>query len=303
MGEYYWDTQIEYLKKTRTVWFNDDYLELLIRSVWRITAPVCIADFGCGGGFLGGALMPLMPAVSTYTGYDKGAKLIECAKALYADAPFKMAFHQCDLLEQEFPEKYDIVICQALLMHIPQPERMLSRMIDAASPGGLIICIEPNWNVSNAILHIDGLDVEGQCNLGLLSKLWKHELETQGTDKCIGTKTPFMMHKLGLVDVGIRMNDCIRFANPHASGEDYQRQRAAFLSDGWGHEMEDEGDFVDRLQQRGVIAEEARLQYRCERDLNEYVARNEDSIFALSAPPTFISFGRKPVDFLDASRA
>jgi len=293
MEEYYWDTQIEYLRKSRAVWFNDDFLEFLAKSVWGITESVSIADFGCGNGFLYGALMPLLPKGSAYTGYDKGIKLIENAKSFFCDAPYKAAFFQCDLLQEELPQKYDVVICQALLMHIPGPERMLSRMIDATAQGGLIICIEPNWNVSNAAMHIDGLDVEGQCNLGLLQKLWKKELEEQGTDKCIGTKIPSMMRKLGLKNIGIRMNDCVRFANPVADEGEYQNQLEAFMADGWGHEMSDEDEYAQGLCKRGVTVEEARLQYKCEKEINEFVLDNNHSICVLTALPFFISFGRK----------
>lgn len=75
--------------------------------------------------------------------------------------------------------KYNIVICQAFLIHIPDPECMLSKMIDASIEGGLIIFIEPNWNVSNAATYIDGLDIDRYCNLGILQKLWKNEIESE----------------------------------------------------------------------------------------------------------------------------
>ena len=293
MEEYYWDTRIEYLTKSRTVWFNHDFIEFLIKTVWRIKSPVNIADFGCGNGFLGSVFMPLLPNGSTYTGYDKGEKLIENAKAVFSESPYKTDFHQCDLLHEEVLRKYDIVICQALLMHISGPERMLAKMIDAAGSGGLVICIEPNWNVTNAALHIEGLDLAGQCNLGLLQKLWKKEREEEKTDKCIGTKIPFMMQKLGLKDISIRMNDCINFINPHADEAEYEKQRNTFLADGWGREMGNKDEFVQNLSKRGVTADEAGFQYDCEKEMNEFVQKNHQNISALSVPPSFISYGRK----------
>jgi hypothetical protein len=33
MSKYYWDTQIDYLKSSRYLYFNDDYLEFLIHKV------------------------------------------------------------------------------------------------------------------------------------------------------------------------------------------------------------------------------------------------------------------------------
>lgn len=40
MSEYFWDSQIEYLKRTRDLYYNDDYLEFLVKSVWRINQVV-----------------------------------------------------------------------------------------------------------------------------------------------------------------------------------------------------------------------------------------------------------------------
>lgn len=72
MSEYYWDSQIEYLKRTRDLYYNDDYLEFLVKSVWRITESVNIIDFGCGFGYLGLKLLPY---------YQKVQDILELIKA------------------------------------------------------------------------------------------------------------------------------------------------------------------------------------------------------------------------------
>lgn len=50
MSEYYWDKKVEYLRNTRWLYYNDDYLEFLVKGVWKIKGPVNIIDFGCGYG-------------------------------------------------------------------------------------------------------------------------------------------------------------------------------------------------------------------------------------------------------------
>ena len=42
MEEYYWDNQLEYLKRTRDLYYNDDYLDFLVKTVWKISKPVHI---------------------------------------------------------------------------------------------------------------------------------------------------------------------------------------------------------------------------------------------------------------------
>lgn len=293
MSEITWDNRLEYLRNSRISWFNLDYIEFLVKCVWRIEKPVKVADFGCGNGFLGSVLLPFLPEGSSYTGYDKSEKLIENAKELFSNATYKTEFICCDLLEEDINMQFDFVICQTLLMHIPEPERMLQRMINTAAPGGLIVCIETNWNVGNAAMYIDGLDIDGYCNLGLLSKLWKKERTDNKTDKCIGMKIPPMMQSFGLKNISIRMNDCVRFANPYGDPIEYQRQTRTFLSDGWGHIMGEENEYLQQLLERGVSLDEAQLQYQCEKEINEYVVNNKESLMVLTIPPMFISYGTK----------
>jgi SAM-dependent methyltransferase len=71
-----WDDRLEYLRHTRSLYYNDDYLEFLVRTFWKINTPVNLIDFGCGFGYMGLKLLPMLPAGSTYTGVDKGQELI-----------------------------------------------------------------------------------------------------------------------------------------------------------------------------------------------------------------------------------
>ena len=72
--------------------YNDDYIEFLVNSVWKINNPIHLIDFGCGYGYLGLKLLPLLPKGSKYTGVDAGALLIKHAKEIYQDSPFETEF-------------------------------------------------------------------------------------------------------------------------------------------------------------------------------------------------------------------
>lgn len=289
-----WNGKSAYLRDSRRRWFNDDYLEFFLKSVLRIDSPVRVADFACGLGYLASHIMPYLPEGSDYTGYDNAPDLIRQAERDFAQAPFAAQFIELDLVEQRVPEKYDLVACQAFLMHLQKPEEMLRRMIEATKPGGLVLCVETNWNVANAAMYVDGLDVDANCNLGVLAKLWKRQREENGIDRCIGTKLPAMMQKLGLCDVSMRINDCARFLNPYGDPEEYREQLQAFRADGWGREMGEEEPYVRGLLSRGVTEDDARLQYRCEKEMNDHVRNMGESLMALTLPPMFLSFGRKP---------
>src|SRR5690606_24669827 len=143
MEEYFWDTQLEYLKRTRDLYYNDDYLQFLVNHVWKISKPVSIIDFGCGYGYLGLKLLPLLPEGSKYTGVDKGQQLINKAKEYFRSLPYETEFIIADTNEIEIKSKYDIAICHAFLLHISEPKRMLQTMMDSVVNGGKIICFEP----------------------------------------------------------------------------------------------------------------------------------------------------------------
>ena len=108
MEEYYWDTKLEYLKRTRDLYYNDDYIEFLVKYVWKLSKPVHIIDFGCGYGYLGLKLLPLLPKGSKYTGVDKGEQLISKARELFHNLPYETEFIVSDTNEIELERKYDI---------------------------------------------------------------------------------------------------------------------------------------------------------------------------------------------------
>lgn len=290
--KYYWNKKTEYLIQSRTKMWNDDYMEFLIKAVWKITEPVNIVDFGCGLGFLGSLIMPLLPEGSTYTGIDKGSKLLDEARSIFRGAPFRMYFIEEDLLAYEPSEKYDIAVCQSVLMHIPEPQTVLEKMRDSVVKGGRVICIEIDWNATNAALFIDGLDTNGFSNAGILQKLWNEDYKKKHVDRCIGIKIPVYMQKLGLMDVGVRLNDCVQFVNPEGNQEEHKKQLSCFLT-AWGHDPGDRDAFIKSLCSRELSEEEAAHQYECECNMKDFIDKNGEIMSAVHAPSLFISYGTK----------
>ena len=131
MSEYYWDNQIEYLRNTRWLYYNDDYLAILVQSVWKINKPIRIIDYGCGFGYLGLKLLPLLPEGSTYTGIDKGVDLINKAKEIFSNLIYDTEFIACDIEDIELERKYDIAMSHAFLLHMTDSKRILKKMINS----------------------------------------------------------------------------------------------------------------------------------------------------------------------------
>lgn len=138
----YWDNRVEYLKRTRATMWNEDYLQFLVRDVWKISNPIEILDCGCGYGALGLMLLPLLPKGSKYVGVDFSEKMIAEAKRVYGSEVYEADFIHADICEMQSAKRYDIVISQAVLKHVNHAENFLQKMIEMAKPGGMVICIQ-----------------------------------------------------------------------------------------------------------------------------------------------------------------
>lgn len=135
----YWNNKIEYLNESRTLMWNDDYLQFLVHFVWKIDKPVNIVDFGCGNGYLGIKIMPLLPVGSSYTGIDFNDTLIGEAKRIFQQYVYPSNFIVADLNTYTSNVKYDIAFCQAFLRHLPNPRDLLLKMIDSIKDGGMVV--------------------------------------------------------------------------------------------------------------------------------------------------------------------
>jgi hypothetical protein len=49
MSEYYWDAKVDYLTRSRRLYFHDDYIEFLLTRVLGLTERTHIVDFGRQG--------------------------------------------------------------------------------------------------------------------------------------------------------------------------------------------------------------------------------------------------------------
>lgn len=228
MDKYFWDTQLDYLKTTRTQFWNDDYFEFLVKMVWKINKPVNILDFGCGYGYLGIKLMPLLPNGSTYTGIDIGEVLLHEAIKIFRNSPYPHKFICADLMDYTPKAKYDIAICQAVLRHIPKAEVILQKMIDPITPSGKVICIEVNRVMEEAGYYLHDSRRSEIEALSSFCDQWNKELNDRGRDYRMGIKIPILMQKMGLKDVGVRLNDFVEFISPYQ--DNYTEHVASFLS-------------------------------------------------------------------------
>ncbi|MFV9891537.1 MAG: class I SAM-dependent methyltransferase [Rickettsia conorii subsp. raoultii] len=58
---------------------------------------------------------------------------------------FNVKYHVADIQNYQGKEKYDLVYCRFLLIHLMNPQRALNNMLSLLKPGGIIACEEHDY--------------------------------------------------------------------------------------------------------------------------------------------------------------
>lgn len=296
MSETFWNEKLDFLKAIRTGWCNDDYIEFLVEKVWRIKRAVNIIDFGCGFGYIGLLLLPILPKGSTYTGIDISETLLDEAEKIFANSGYSTKFIKADLNEYQPNENYDIAISQAVLRHIPNAENILKKMIQSVVHDGLVICMESDLELEKAGQHFSGLDYTELGMTELHRKLYGTELKNGGRDYRFGIKIPVFMQELGLRNVGVRMNDSVKFINPKEDKEHYIKKFNAITAAwGWNKRLSetDKINCINTLMEKGLNRQEAEMYVGGQSKISEYLMENKENAYIIQVPGTLISYGTK----------
>lgn len=296
MSENSWNEKLNFLKAVRTGWCNDDYIEFLVERVWKINKAVNIIDFGCGFGYIGSLLLPILPKGSTYTGIDISENLLNEAENIFSNSGYSTKFIKADLNKYQPKKNYDIAISQAVLRHIPNAKNILEKMIQSVVDGGMVICMEPDLEIEKAGQYFSGFDYTELDMPCLHRKFFKKELANGGRDYRFAIKIPIFMQELGLYDVGVRMNDSVKFINPYGDKDEHAKQYNAMTTAwGWNKQLSEDDRLrsIKALVEKGLSRQEAEMYVSGKKKISEYVMNQKDSAYVIQAPCTLISYGTK----------
>ena len=239
--EGYWDDADEHLRLGFILNHNEDYLEFLVRSVWKLNQACRLVEFGCGFGRIGLQLMRLLTQGSTYTGIDQSSKLISKGRQIWADKPWPAEFHEGSIYNTPFSDKsFDVALIHTVLMHVPYPDKVLQEMIRVTRHNGWVIACEANRNAHTAMLHIEESNHQEMVPLELFQIINREIRKRTGVDHNIGAKLPVLMHNAGIKQIQIRVSDAARFLYPPMDTDYKKSLFKAICDEGYGQPRRDD---------------------------------------------------------------
>ena len=202
----------EHFGDTRDYWWNLDFLQLIGErlSFDRVRD---FLDVGCGVGHWGQLLANVIPSSARVQGVDREPLWVEKAAERAAARGLSGRFNYQVAVAENLPfadASFDLVTCQTVLIHLPDPGPAIDEMVRVARPGGVILAAEPN-NVARALtfdsasFH-DGVDeILARVRLQLICERGKAALG-EGNNS-IGDLVPGFFAERGLVNVCVFLND------------------------------------------------------------------------------------------------
>lgn len=205
----------------RDLFWNADFLELMARR-WRLHEVGEALDVGCGAGHWGRTVLRLLPEHATMVGVDREPAFLsmaaEQAEAHGLAERLSLVEGTVEALPFE-DDRFDLVTCQLVLIHVDDVALALREMIRVTRPGGLIVLAEPDNRAGNlALLNgepaLEDDELAALVLLMIVCERGKQQLhEGNGS---VGGLLPGMLRAAGLVDIRAHTNDrCIDLAPPY----------------------------------------------------------------------------------------
>jgi ubiquinone/menaquinone biosynthesis C-methylase UbiE len=202
--------------------FTPEYMAYLARHSFKLKPGMKCIDVGTGEGFIVFSLLKYVLPGGSITGVDCDEGLLRIARRLASKAGLteSVRFRKGDACKLPYKDNsFDRVLCQTLLMHLPEPDAGLDEMVRVAKPGGLVICIEPDnsYQISYDNAGLGDLK-EWERYSAFYFRHFLEIREQKICDNMIGRRLPAMLHAKGLRDITIRRNERVLMELPEERG-------------------------------------------------------------------------------------
>jgi SAM-dependent methyltransferase len=216
---------LEHFGVARHYFWNYDFVALMSQR-WRLERVTCALDVGCGVGHWTAVLGTLLLPGAQIVGVDREEAWIAIAREAHAESgsPRDTRFVQGLAEALPFPDNaFDMVTCQTLLLHLPEPLAALREMHRVLQPGGLLAVIEPN-NAVQALVT-DSLTAgdeveEALARVRLRLRCERGRRRLGEGDFSVGDRVPAMVAALGFRELAVHQSDkTLPLVVPYATEE------------------------------------------------------------------------------------
>lgn len=154
-----------------------------------------IMDAGCGGGDVSFELAQRAGSGGRVIGFDLDETKLAAAREEAGRRSVRhVEFHRSSVMEAWPAEQADLAYVRFVLTHIPVPEALLFRAMQALSPGGMIVVED---------IDFAGHFCEPDCDAFYrYTELYETAAKRRGADAFIGRRLARMLEIAGFADVG-----------------------------------------------------------------------------------------------------
>lgn len=266
----------------RDFWWNSDFVALMAKRLdWAGRRQVL--EIGSGKGHWTRTFAPHLTKGAEVTCVDRDPKWSaanpQWAKK-FASQDIRITVRAGDAASLPFAENtFDFVTCQTVLIHLPDPLQAIREMLRVLTPGGLLLCVEPdNFALASSetsMSRTDSLDDDvaayrfavaqqrgrigrgfGNLSLGgrlpgMFANIGVGNIRTFLSDKAVPLFPPYQTHEQAST-----IHDIKQW---YASGVDFTRDeiRKNFLAGG-GNEAEFEAQWEHEVSGRSRFLEAVR---------------------------------------------
>ncbi len=285
----------------RDFWWNESFLKLLAKRL-QLDQFGSLLDVGCGQCHWSKLLVDYLGTSedgrTRVAGVDndrKWAKGSRQLRAYFAEKEVEFKLKKADADELPYDDStFDLVTCQTLLIHVPDPTAVIAEMKRVLRPGGTILCVEPNNLVQSltrsSISSNDPIDqVLDHVKYALLFERGKKKLG-QG-DNSLGDLVPGMLAQAGFENIDVRLSDkAIAMYPPYDTPEQRATMRQWRHGDRWTSDEYSDYDYFRALGPESLefyekyIRRYAHLGERTERyiDSNKYHSAGGAMMYVVS---------------------
>ncbi len=234
-------------KPAYTMGYGEEFLQVLKRRsaethaadlLPRLRSGMRVLDFGCGQGTISVGLAKAVDPGELHGIDVEDSQVAAAAEAAKAGGHENAHFRAGDVTDLPFEDEwFDVVHCNAVLMHVPDTNAALAEIARVLKPGGVVSVRELNTASSFMTPDFGNLDGAWQAYATLLA--------ANGGHPQMGTEIKGILHTAGFAEV--EANGSFELFHTDADREFFH---------GFLREWFFGGDVVEKATQHGIVAPE-----------------------------------------------